>query len=287
MIAAGIKETTATTGTGTVTLSSVTGFARFADVFPTGVPVHYGISDGNNWEWGIGTVGASNTLSRDSVVATLSSGTYDNTSPTALTLSGSATVFCTQHDASIITPYRGTDLTSISNGANPNLIPSNCIADTDYPSLALTANQLYLMPFLKLGARPITALGVVVSTVAAGKVAAVGIFAIDPVTGGPGKTLVETSGLDVSTATGEIVASVTETRLPAGWYWQGVVSNGTPTIRGPTTQLPGPLGMLSSRVRRYMHRSNTYAAFGSDAFTNATGSLTYINNTASPMVIYQ
>lgn len=287
MIAAGVKETTSTTGTGTVTLSSVTGFARFADVFPIGVPVHYGISDGNNWEWGIGTVGASNTLSRDSVVATLSSGTYDNTSPTALTLSGSATVICTQHDASIIMPYRGTDLTSISGGVNPNLIPSNFIADTDYGAVALTANRAYFAPFLKMGAKSITALGVQVGTVAAGKVAAVGIFAIDPATNGPGKTLVETSGLDVSTATGEIMQSVTETRLPAGWYWQGIVSDGIPSIRGAATQIPGPLGMLTNRVRRYIYRSNTYAAFGANAFDNCTGSLSSVNNVTAPMVIYQ
>lgn len=74
MLANGVKETTTTTGTGTVTLSAVTGYPRVADVVPTGAPVDYAIQSGNNREAGIGTVGAGNTLTRvrataDEVVA--------------------------------------------------------------------------------------------------------------------------------------------------------------------------------------------------------------------------
>ena len=98
MLANGIKETTATTGTGTVTLAAVTGFTRFANGFADGLLASYAIKDGNNWEWGIGTVGAGNTLARTTVTATLVAGTYTTTGATAITLaSGAAEIICTDH----------------------------------------------------------------------------------------------------------------------------------------------------------------------------------------------
>jgi len=99
MLANGVKETTATTGTGTVTLSAAPGFVRFSQAFVVGEVVSYAIQDGNNREWGIGTIGASNTLTRNTVTATLVSGTYTaDGSATAITLSGSgAEVICTPH----------------------------------------------------------------------------------------------------------------------------------------------------------------------------------------------
>ncbi len=92
-----IKESTATTGTGTITLGGAeTGFLSFEDhpdVSSTDT-VHYVIEDGNDKEYGIGTLtsGASWTLARTTTLATLVSGTYDDTSPTAISLSGSAVV---------------------------------------------------------------------------------------------------------------------------------------------------------------------------------------------------
>ena len=90
-----VKEDTATAGTGTVTLTQKTGFSRFSDVFTVGDIVYYTIQDGDNRETGIGTVSAGNTLARTTIQATLVSGVYDDTSPTAITLSGNATVYAT------------------------------------------------------------------------------------------------------------------------------------------------------------------------------------------------
>ena len=82
------KMTTATTGTGTITLGSAAdGYQTFADAgVVSGDRVRYVIEDGNNWEIGTGTYTASGTtLSR----TVLESSNAD----AALNLSGSAVVY--------------------------------------------------------------------------------------------------------------------------------------------------------------------------------------------------
>jgi hypothetical protein len=83
-----VKETTATTGTGTVTLAgAAAGYQTFAAAFANGTSVYYCIVSGNNWETGIGTY-SSSTLSRDTVLQSTSSDAL-------ITLSGTSDVFCT------------------------------------------------------------------------------------------------------------------------------------------------------------------------------------------------
>lgn len=86
-----VKETTATTGTGAITLGgAVAGFQTFAAGFDNKpCVVGYAIEDGNNWEIGEGTLNAAgNTLTRDTI--------FDGSSGTSpINLSGTAKVFCT------------------------------------------------------------------------------------------------------------------------------------------------------------------------------------------------
>ena len=66
-----VRETTTTTGTGTVNLEgAVTGFQLFSAAFSTGTVVYYCISDGTNWEIGYGavTTGSPWTLARSTVL---------------------------------------------------------------------------------------------------------------------------------------------------------------------------------------------------------------------------
>lgn len=81
LLAARVRETTTTTGTGTLSLlGAVTGCQRFVDAFGVGNPCYYvvqavdasGVPTGD-WEQGRGTVGAG-TLTRDRVIASGNAG---------------------------------------------------------------------------------------------------------------------------------------------------------------------------------------------------------------------
>ena len=74
-----VKETTTTTGTGTITLAgAVTGFQAFS-VLGDGNSTYYTITDGTDWEVGIGTYTSSGTtLSRDVVIDSSNSGNLVN-----------------------------------------------------------------------------------------------------------------------------------------------------------------------------------------------------------------
>jgi len=84
-----VKETTATTGTVTVTLAGASdGFQAFS-VIGDANTTYYTLVSGNNWEVGIGTYTASGTtLSRDTVLESSNAGSK-------ITLAGTSDVFCT------------------------------------------------------------------------------------------------------------------------------------------------------------------------------------------------
>ena len=75
-----VKETSTTTGTGTLTLNgATTGFQAFSTAFTTGTRVYYCISDGTDWEVGAGVyTTAGTTLSRAKVLASSNAGALVN-----------------------------------------------------------------------------------------------------------------------------------------------------------------------------------------------------------------
>ena len=89
-----VKETTATTGTGTLTLAgAVTGFQSFSSALSDGDTTYYAISESStgSWEVGLGTFTASGTtLARTTVLASSNSGSAINLT------AGAADVFITQ-----------------------------------------------------------------------------------------------------------------------------------------------------------------------------------------------
>jgi hypothetical protein len=83
-----VKETTTTTGTGTIALGgAATGYRTFASALPAASTVPYCIQAGGEWEVGIGTMGTG-TLARTTVMASSNSGALVNFS------AGTKEVFC-------------------------------------------------------------------------------------------------------------------------------------------------------------------------------------------------
>ena len=76
-----VKDTTTTTGTGTVTLSGTapTGYQAFGTAFATGsTRIPYVITDGTNWEVGYGRLATATTLERVYVTASSNAGAAVN-----------------------------------------------------------------------------------------------------------------------------------------------------------------------------------------------------------------
>lgn len=90
----GVKATTLTTGTGDVTLAAVFGYVPFPQAFSVGDRVPYAIRNGQNWEWGIGTVQAGGVLERTTVASTLVAGVFTDVAPARITLTGVSEVVC-------------------------------------------------------------------------------------------------------------------------------------------------------------------------------------------------
>lgn len=227
MLANGVKETTATTGTGTVTLSAVAGFARFANAFAVGDLVSYAIRDGNDWEWGIGAVGASNTLTRDVCTAKFASGTYENMPATKLSLSGAAEVYCAQH-----TGTYGARVGRSTFSSNPTRLVRSVAGATS--NSTLTAGSAYYVPFTVDRVFKISALGCRVQTGAAGATIDIGIYNSGVVSGKerPTTRICQVTGLDATTS-GEKSASVSAVLVPGQLYWSALLAlGGGPGVQG-------------------------------------------------------
>lgn len=89
-----VNQNVSTSGTGDLVLTTaVTGFTTIAAVFANNDKLFYSVIDGNNREVGLGTFDAVNgEITRDKIFETIVAGVFDNTSPTAISLSGTAVV---------------------------------------------------------------------------------------------------------------------------------------------------------------------------------------------------
>jgi hypothetical protein len=103
-----VQETTATTGTGTVTLAgAVSGFQSFA-IVGNGNTTYYTITSGTDWEVGIGTYSTTGpTLARTTILSSSAAGA-------AITLVGTSTVFSSYPAEKVISDGYG--LLPVANG---------------------------------------------------------------------------------------------------------------------------------------------------------------------------
>jgi hypothetical protein len=137
-----VKETTTTTGTGTYTLAgAVSGFQSFS-VIGEGNTTYYSITDGTDWEVGIGTYTASGTtLSRDTILESSNSGNAVNWS------AGDKDIFVTYpaeravylvEDGSEVEQTSYGDITADSIALTTGTVSTTPASDTDI------ANKLYV-----------------------------------------------------------------------------------------------------------------------------------------------
>ncbi len=103
VVASRVKETTTTTGTGTINLAGAeSGYQTFVAGIGNTNSTYYCIESGTAWEVGIGTVtdASPDTLSRTTILASSNS---DN----AINCTGTSTVFCTEsgEHAVVASPY--------------------------------------------------------------------------------------------------------------------------------------------------------------------------------------
>ena len=146
-IADRVKETTTTTGTGTVSLGgAVTGFRAFSSAFASGTAVYYCITDGTNWEVGYGaaTTGTPWTLARTTVLASSNAG--------ALVSFGAGTkdVFCTAPAAEISNASEILPITCTQSGGALTFTLNPCVLD--FRSTTLTTG----VPVTRTVSAPIT-----------------------------------------------------------------------------------------------------------------------------------
>lgn len=224
-----VKETTTTSGTGNITVASSTGRARFSDCFAVNLPFFYSINDGNNWELGVGYLSATSTLVRAKILSTLVSGTFDDTSPSAITLSGgTCSVYATPCAQSAMPNKPHISVTNSSAG----YMISNNVGVINAATMTATVDRQYYLPYYWDCARPMSLMGFRVSSAAAaGKVSRIGLYSVDE-NGEPDVLLVESTDIAVDSS-GVKTYNFTDKLYPPGWYCIGLVSNGAPVYNSP------------------------------------------------------
>ena len=211
-----IKQTSTTSGTGNLTLSSVTGFDTFTNQMgdaTTNTPFRffkYVVSDGNNWELGTGHMSTTTVLVRDIPEIKLSSGTLTR-GGTALSLSGgTSTVFCdmTSEDFGFATVLNDT-----TNG-----VPFYR-GGVSTQTLVLAANFVFAWPVYLMFGGLYSGIRHHCTTYGAGNKFQWGIYQAD-INGDVGNLLARIN--DITSGTGNVTTSWstgTNVYFEKGWYW--------------------------------------------------------------------
>lgn len=227
MLGFGIKEQSTTTGTGNLTVSSVSGFPRISDVFPHATSRRFWYSildaDGKPLEHGIGYLTTdANTLVREKILATYSSGTYDDSAPAAVNLAaGTKYVVASAGPESFLGAIPGRNGQGGSNAVLP--YPFGVIRTDGTP----TADRLIVRPIMVPVFMECAGPTINVRVLQSGKNAKVGLYAATP-DGWCAKQLAATGNVDLgSTGVKEPSWSGGSIRLQPGWYCLAYTQDGS------------------------------------------------------------
>lgn len=251
-----VKETTATIGAGTLALSAVANFPRFAEVFKDGQTVQYAILDsqGNPVEAGLGRYVSANQLNRDYPQVKYVGGALVAPAGTAVNLGTDNTntpwtVIATPVAQGIVPTLPG----MLSSPGGPKMITPRGYDEPFSNTKTLTANTPVVLAGRFDIAREITAIGVLINTAAgiASDRIQVGLYPVKP--DGSAGSLFCRSGDIAPNTTGLKSASVVGGNIlvPSGWYYIAIASNVAPTLAafnagGNVMTEPTPLGWASS-----------------------------------------
>lgn len=290
MLGNGILETTTTTGTGDLTTSAVTGRPRFTDKFPASATeasaghFYYSILTNDSTpqfiESGIGYMSAVGTLKRAVVLSTYASSTYTDVSATAATLAaGTKNVICTGEAGSgygMCMPGMDNSLSALRYAYS-----SHIVSTAHGASLAITANRLYLQPFLLTHSRAVDGIFFRLSSGSGNYRLAIYDCNRD---GTPGRKIMGSTA-DVatgSTGTIHIVTTGGPVRMPPGWYYLALVADAALTINISSVSNVGvnPLGHDGVQY----HYSYAYIANGSTTLPDPVGALgTKVTQNTAPL----
>lgn len=289
MLADFVKETTTTTGTvASLTLSAVTGFARFADAFPVGSPVIYAIQSGNNRETGVGTVGASNTLTRVRATAKYESGVLTKNPATFMSLAGTSDVMIALSSAATET---GQSMLLRANSSVAKHVMSAGAPYTTKGNAILAPNYLYVFPYRLEMSGTVGKIGCLTNVGRASSTCRVGLYA-QAADGSLGQLLMESGVLDTIVDNTVYLGTITNTHLQAGWYW-AVIQTGatapdciTQSLGNGYLALSGLTGTRHSVGINYAAR--TMAALPSDGSTLPSLTAELLGNMPyNPLVILE
>jgi hypothetical protein len=132
---------------------------------------------------------------------------------------------------------------------------------------ALTANTIFLMPFIPANSFTTSNLFINVTTLSAGSNARILIYSHSSTNGLPNTKLYESANLDCSTS-GIKTVTTTQTFTAGTIYWLGIYSNGTPTLTSATVSSHYQIGMDSNGSQYTSITQST--AFGSAPSTFGT-----------------
>lgn len=211
-----VEQTTTTTGTGNLTVSSVTGRKTFHGEYSTTQPFPYVIRDADNvpLEYGIGLMSDSTTLVRQWVFEVNTSGTFSkpNSSSGQLSLAaGTKTVAVAAPAQLMMTNPPRSFVAQNATANNRILLPVNQISATT-SAVALTSGRLYAFPAFYRYACSVDAFTVRATTT--GNVD-VGLYRMGQ-DGLPGALVVGVNNQAV--ASGMNYLTFSSTAIQPGWY---------------------------------------------------------------------
>lgn len=229
-----IRQTTTTTGTGALTLASVSGWATFDSQFSTGADgagdyFYYTIlndSDGSPIEAGIGRMSDSTTLQRVHVLATFSSGVYAEANSAVNLAAGTKRVICAD-----LAGVRPVNLPGMLASATDKFLLNQIIQTGAGNSVSLNASTIYLAPFLVQTPARVTGMGTKCVTLAASSTLRLGLYRVKSDLS-PGNLIDSTGDMDTSTTGIKSSAFSGGTRrLKPGLYYAAFKSfGGNPSV---------------------------------------------------------